>query len=557
MSKKIFHANKFKLTKFKLTLLLLLFLGMVNPASKIMASDNFDLETKTFLTRFFKNPSKVMSERIVKRNINAEIVPKLILTKEQKSKLSRIRYAFRNRLLKKFNQNNKNKDVSQFFNIRSAYLENDLADNIVYNRTTMIKNIFDIDKAGLTKATLETQPWSDDYWPIYKGGLGFRYADPNAEIVEDALTDLWDRILNRDSSWKKYYQYVLKNPAQNYIEKGTINMLSPAEKYDLLIGDEEFSLSKAMWKEGEKYYNEKFKVETWMGICHGWAAASYMSPRPLHSVIVNSLNNKYKITFYPSDIKALSSLFWANSNYPQYLAGGRCSIKDKDKEVKRDATSGRILNPECFDTNPGTWHMTVVNQLGLAKKSFIIDSIYDYEVWNQPMLSYEYTYFNPQTSENFSDAKSAIILLKDFTKDKFTNFRSKDAKYAVGVKMTITYLAETDPSQLDDNPTLDSLVTAKYYYDLELDETGKILGGEWYADSHPDFLWTPAPGAKPYMTLDKMISNKWNPITEALPANWAEYAKKAVKFKLPLGRIVYALTAASRGEENYFESEMF
>ncbi|MBF0362373.1 MAG: hypothetical protein HQK49_15255 [Oligoflexia bacterium] len=437
--------------------------------------------------------------------------------------------------------------------IDSAYLENDLVDNFVYNRTSIIKNIFEIDSAGLTNAKLEISPWSDDYWPIYKGGLAYRYADPNMMNVYSLLTGIWDSISARDNTWKIYHKYYLKYPTSSYISDGTIDLLSPAEKYDLLIGDENFTMTKLMWAEGEQYYNSTGNVETWMGICHGWAPASYMSPRPLRAVTISSVNNIHKITFYPADIKALYSLFWANFSYPLSIIGGRCLLEESDKKIDRDLISGRILKQECFDTNSGTWHMSVVNQLGVAKKSFIVDVKYDYQVWNQPMISYNYTYFNPQTFKSYPDAKSALILLKEFKKDKFAHFRSMDTKYVVGVNMKITYGMETTPNHLNDDPSLDSSSTSTYNYDLELDETGKIIGGEWYKDSHPDFLWTPAADVKPYITLDKMISNKWNPLLEPLPANWAAYAKKATKDKMPLGRIIFALNAASRGELNYFE----
>ncbi|MBF0298139.1 MAG: hypothetical protein HQK51_05430 [Oligoflexia bacterium] len=540
---------------FKMLLLLLsvLLLPLSNTYSftvdsniKTTALVNTDTnEIKTFLTRFHQNPNKVIKEKIIKRNSKGDIIADRNLTDEQIYTLSKIKYEFRNRLIEK-KMNRKQNSINTFpeFNsINSAYLDDDLVDNIVYNRASIVRNIFDIDKTNLTKAQLEVQPWSDDYWPFYKGVLAFRYADPNLESVEED-----------DKAWENYHKNFLKNPTSNYISSGKIDLLSPAEKYDLLVGDDEkFSMTKLMWEEGEEYYKSSGKVETWMGICHGWAVASFMSPRPLNPVTVNSFNNKYKITFYPSDIKALYSLFWANSNYPQYLIGGRCGLKEKDKEIKRDSTSGRILDPECFDTNPGTWHMSVVNQLGVSKKSFIIDAAYDYEVWNQPMISYEYTYFNPENFENYNDAKSATILLKEYTKDKFKSFRSVNAEYVVGIKMKITYGSETTPHHLNDSPTLDSLITASYIYDLELDKDGKIIGGEWYNDSHPDFLWTPDGEVKPYIILDKMISNKWNPLTESLPANWAEYAKKASQFKIPLGRIIFALNAASRNEKNYFE----
>jgi len=48
-------------------------------------------------------------------------------------------------------------------------------------------------------------------------------------------------------------------------------------------------------------------VETWMGICHGWAPASYMLARPRRTLSLKSPDGVL-IRFFPSDVKALASL---------------------------------------------------------------------------------------------------------------------------------------------------------------------------------------------------------------------------------------------------------
>ena len=65
----------------------------------------------------------------------------------------------------------------------------------------------------------------------------------------------------------------------DFVTELTVGLLSPSEKYDLLVGDKNFTLTKAMWNEGLGYYNRNGSVERWMGICHGWAIAAYMYPR--------------------------------------------------------------------------------------------------------------------------------------------------------------------------------------------------------------------------------------------------------------------------------------
>ena len=60
--------------------------------------------------------------------------------------------------------------------------------------------------------------------------------------------------------------------------------LSPSEKYDLTMGDEQFSLTNQQKLEGSKNLGDDHDVESWMGICHGWAAGSVMAPKPIAPV---------------------------------------------------------------------------------------------------------------------------------------------------------------------------------------------------------------------------------------------------------------------------------
>src|SRR5262249_19903522 len=143
---------------------------------------------------------------------------------------------------------------------------------------------------------------------------------------------------------------------------------------------------------GEIFYKSLGKVEEWMGICDGWAAASYMLDRPTNAVKTVAVDGT-SLTFYPSDIKALASQLWAHPapSRGYRSAGGRCYKKNPATDEY-----GRIVDQDCFDTNPGTLHLAVVNQIGVKERSFVFDATYDYEVWNQPMYAYFARYFNPQ-----------------------------------------------------------------------------------------------------------------------------------------------------------------
>ncbi len=403
--------------------------------------------------------------------------------------------------------------------IEAADRPENLVDRLVYRRLS------EMDKAKLLKARLPNNPWSSDYWALYLGCLGKRYADPQ---------------FPGSLKWEENHAYIRQHPVASVLSSGgadAVDLLSPAEKYDLLAGDATGTLATAMWDEGRSYFDSSGSVETWMGICHGWACAAYMLPRPTKSVVVTAADGRTKVRFNPTDIKGLASLLWANANTVTRFIGGRSN--DKDPAV--DA-SGRPVSPQVFDTNPGTWHLAVVNQIGVAKRSFVMDATYDYEVWNQPVLSYSYRYFNPQTMKLASKLSTATVTRAKFTRDPFRKYRSAAAASFVGIIMEVSYIIERAAAACStDGPSEDAVRTVTYKYDLELDSSGVIIGGEWYTGKcHPDFLWTPPPAARAIGPAEQFATGVWTP-GQPLPESWRRAAVRSAESGIPLAKIIESL----------------
>jgi hypothetical protein len=265
-----------------------------------------------------------------------------------------------------------------------------------------------------------------------------------------------------------------------------------------------------------------------------------MLPRPKKSVTVPAADGKTSITFYPSDIKALATLLWAKVRTETGFIGGRCN----DKDPARDPQTGRIISQNCFDTNPGTWHLAVVNQIGASQRSMILDATYDYEVWNQPIVAYSYRYFNPQRMVYARSLPEASVLKSSFGNDWFISYRSAEVETIVGIAMDVSYTVETTPEQhATDSSARDRVQTVRYYYDLELDFTGNIIGGEWYQNAHPDFLWTPVKGARvlTYWEARYGLSGTWEG-NQPMNAEWRRVAATISGYqKAPLAAIVERL----------------
>ena len=413
---------------------------------------------------------------------------------------------------------------------KAGYLRND--DPQMLAGPLRVKTLEQMESSGLRSSQVSHSPWSGDYWAIYAGGIAKRYADER---------------FPESRNWVENASYIESS------ELTETDFLSPAEKYDLLVGDSDRTLTRYALGEGKKFADgNSGHVELWMGICHGWAPAAFREQRPHHSTWVKGWSadrvSGPLIKFYPSDIKALASLLWAKSQPKTRFIGSRC-------EKKNPATdeNGRILDQECFDTNPATWHLAVVNQVGVKGRSFVLDATFDYEVWNQPVFSYEYSYFNPQTGMEVDTLDEAKVTRAEFTEDKFKRYRDPRAHSFVGIAMKMTYIAETRPSSIDqDHSSMDRRVAVKYLYDLEMDESGTIIGGEWYHQLHPDFLWAPLESEDVQAIGDVELNAKGARRTWFLRGyfgihhDWREAAIRSSQRGQPLVRIIRELISKSR-----------
>ena len=482
-------------------------------------------EVETFLKRFRESSVRVMNERPLKLDRDGRVVqPESEFSNEQieSGDYVLLRSKYRRNFCMESDGAKKclGGQEGPFANIEG----NDRVEDLV-GTSDLIRTLEGMESQALTWAWLKNAPWSDDYWPFYKGVIAARYADPYFPGSRD---------------WSVNRNYIRDNPVSEALyNRSGVDLLSPAEKYELLIGDSYGNLSTNLWDKGAAYYNSTGRVETWMGICEGWAPASFMYSRPAAAVTLPAADGRTWVKFYPSDIKALASLMWASGSPYVRFIGGRCEVRHPYTDA-----AGRVIAQECFDTNPGTWHLAITNQLGRFNRSFVMDATYDYEVWNQPVVGYTYSYFNPQTTVHGTLANSKIPV-RSYTHDPFPSYRSRYAVSIVGIVMDVTYVEENKPSHLnEDGPVNDILRTVRYHYDLELDGNGRIIGGEWYTNRHPDFLWTPPPGSRPSSIAEGYATGYWD-ARGPIPWEWTGAAQQAAANGQPLEKIVSALVARS------------
>ncbi|OFZ23384.1 MAG: hypothetical protein A2202_07300 [Bdellovibrionales bacterium RIFOXYA1_FULL_36_14] len=389
-------------------------------------------------------------------------------------------------------------------------------------------NIHEIDSLISHSGKSNKESWSHHALPTQYGGLAYRYLD---EFFQNNL------------EWEDLFHEYEKYPPELLIDTGNIDILSPIEKYEYLIGNTNFSMTKNEWQKGQDYINQFSFVPHWIGLCHGTAPATLNSPRPTNAIKVKSYNGKHDIIFYPSDLKELLSYAWAMNSESSVMLGSRCG-----------SVVYQGVRPEssCLDPNPSAFHLATLNLLGQNNQSFIIDSFAGNEIWNRSIISYRYKYFKPGT-HNFTDnLQYALTLRSDYPDDPFAIYRSLKTVSLVGVWMELTYIVGTQPSDKIINTFLDDVhETLSFWYDLEIDQGGNIIGGEWQDLNYPDFLWVVGDDILPKSFYDFVIEGALISYdgTKSLPIKISNYAKLAAKQNQLLFSIIESMLRLSQNND--------
>lgn len=338
------------------------------------------------------------------------------------------------------------------------------------------------------EGTANKEPWPETYWPTY----------------QDSTNARWDGIENLSPLEK--YDLVFNNwlPPEDFmaLRPYTANCNGEGfdpEYYDALGPAARWmSEHRGNWRAHDGIDNDgdgdidecddQDGIARWWGLCHAWTPAALIEDEPLRSIVYEG------VTFHPSDLKALMITVYDSSR--AVVIGGRC----KAAQVERDET-GRIVDEQCRDTNAGSFHVITTNFLGRFQVGFAEDRTYDDEVWNQPVHSYKV-----DRLENIDERQAMALLHVDFETN--TNYPyNPDAKKWADVEISLDYVVESHASREPTGPQFASyLRTDRYHYILEMDDDGRIIGGEWINgrstdgrgrfSEQPDFLWYPT-GPRP------------------------------------------------------------
>lgn len=136
-------------------------------------------------------------------------------------------------------------------------------------------------------------PWSETYWPSYRGGIAIRWNAGVAATLPGNTDAFSSKLFSKE-------ELKLLTPAQ-------ISALSPAEKYDIAMGRYDYPTVL-----GERSRTNP-KQATWEGICHGWIQAAINHGEPRANTIVNA--DGISVPFGVSDVNGLLSYYYGVKMY--------------------------------------------------------------------------------------------------------------------------------------------------------------------------------------------------------------------------------------------------
>jgi hypothetical protein len=396
------------------------------------------------------------------------------------------------------------------------------------------------------EGSLETNmtPWSSSFWPHIYGGIAFRWNNYYTDIpairqyqaqvgaLKEEITTLKGELFSTENVTPIMVQtaqqkirtakgkiskllslkgaehqrnfFSIKRPTSmnevRAMSQNDIDQLSATEKYDIYVALKKGKrLSTKLTKNVLNFTGPYSSY--WEGVCNGWSSAAIEFDEPQ---VTTFTKDGVTINFGSSDLKALLS-YYHSSITKNYFArkktrinriGERCRTEfpkeawsiENGKEFYKSVVDGKVVKSpvpaECVDTNPGAFHIAMVNRIVGEKHSFVAEVVRDREVWNQPVIG-----FNSEVVETITAG--------------FTNANAKTAKQ-LRVKTRLHYSndggrmfwEQDDPEEEfyawwnPTNGTSNHRAGHKdFEYILDVDKKGNIIDGYWLSYERPDFIW--------------------------------------------------------------------
>ncbi len=343
---------------------------------------------------------------------------------------------------------------------------------------------------SLTAASCKPQETSND-----RRAVGTRPKDPMAGFYASSQTEVRAKNNFFYAIFKKDYERKFDAlPASGEVpperipyvggwypqSRGGTNVrmrgLSPLEKYDAVFNSGS-SLKAADWERRNHTVDPNDRSSGWAGHCNGFSAAATRHAEPKKEV------RRGDTVFYPEDIKALLAEIYMGAKF-YFLGGNRCGLIESGSLLPPASRQDPTTMGMCDDVNPGTFHVALTNWIGIQKYPLIADISGKEQVWNYPHWKYS-------VESRAIPRSEANKIITGSSEDSYRF--NPDAKLFRSVALTVTRTEAVGAEVMTANVAAAQRYKQQtYYYVLEMNDAGEIIGGEWVADSqrnHPDFIW--------------------------------------------------------------------
>lgn len=354
----------------------------------------------------------------------------------------------------------------------------------------LIARFDDLRALGLFDVTLEPDAatWSSNFFPSWFGSEGGRWMDGSTKLVWRTLfgfsppTEAQVRAMGDDERFR----------------------LSPTEKLDVALGRWDFPATKQAL---DRTHNAHPKPRYWNGRCNGVATASLAQREPFRVVEVIAKDGT-RVRFHPNDVKALLAASY-------YKPESSAVIGEVCDTIAFDA-------PAVCSMNPAVLVVALLDRIGIAKKSFLIDAL--------PTIAKQY-YAVAAARVHAADPRAFDASAAKRAPRVDPALEGKIAKLVdVDIELTLssTTLAMAranvrDPSDATRYARVGLVpVVMRYAATLALAEDGSLIGGVWtgeppaFEKDGPDdiLLVATSPSLTAQGTIDAADQIPWSFVQE-------------------------------------------
>lgn len=281
----------------------------------------------------------------------------------------------------------------------------------------------------------ESAPWAGNYFPMEKGGIAHR--------------------------WKKeeFPELLLNQEDILSLSKKNLNLLSPVEKFDILMGYYDFRTTQHELNQRGPLRNTP--PEDWEGFCNGVRCAGLLTKEPQHSVTITNPEG-IQITFSIADLKA--------------LAGASYFYVEKYGQLGGPTQNGSAAN----QPNAAVFDLALRYYLANHKQGFVIDSHLGAEIWNETVVGYKRS-LSPVRNLSFQERELYPAAVKKVRIDLVLETLGE---------VEIKHSNRSTKKHVANGSMLETLETA---YTLYLDIRGNAIDGRWHNKANQtrgvDFAW--------------------------------------------------------------------